>query len=173
MKNQELEEKFAEQLKSGNLFIFAYGEVQSSGYQAIYFAQKRSDLKGSGGADDWDAELRGWNNDRIVRTIQSMNVKEIGTRTKEQQQALKAKFKIGNLFPERSIQVVHNFTPAYDSQEPRKTPAGDVLMKDGKPIYEHTKIVLNENLQDVLIVADKVNAKMAIPVGTEEFAGFN
>jgi len=173
MKNQELEEKFAEQLKSGSPFIFAYGEVQPSGYQAIYFAQKRSDLKGSGGSDDWDAELRGWNNDRIVRSIQSMNVKEIGTRTKEQQQALAAKFKIGNVFPERSIQVVHNFTPSYDTQEPRKTPAGDILMKDGKPIFEHTKIVLNENLQDVLIVADKVNAKMTVPVGIEEFAGFN
>lgn len=173
MKNQELEEKFAEQLKSGKLFVFAYGEPTSKGYQSIFFAQKRSDLKGTGGTDDWDMELRGWNNDRIVRAIQSMNLTEIAKRTKEEQATLKKKFAIGATFAERSIQVTHNFAPSYEGQEPRKNPAGDILCLNGKPIYEHTKIVLNENLQDTLISHDKSVGGVSIPVAEEEFAGFN
>lgn len=61
---------------------------------------------------------------------------------------LKKKFSKGQTLP-GTITIREDFTPAYNGQEPKINPqTGEVLTKDGQPIFRHSEYNPNPNAPD-------------------------
>lgn len=150
-KNQELEAAFAEQVSSGNVFIFAIEPTKNEDYVSIYIAQR----KNNGTVNDMDKLFLGWGN-TIVRAIRNSK-KEI---------ANQMGLKVGNYINNAAIQITESFTATTEGDYTTKAvinpTTNEEVLVDGKPIYRTTELVSKAECNDTIIDRTSVQQPAAL-----------
>lgn len=151
-KNVELQKEFDAQIKSGKPFVFAMNAPTVSPkdgktYVTAFVAQAKKSAENT-----VNAMFLGWDV-RIVRATRNML------------QEIAGKYPVGTVLEGLTVQSVESFKPKYDKQKSRINPTtGEIIIVDGKPVYEHTELVLSELAQDFRFPRTAV-AKTAQAVG--------
>lgn len=92
----------------------------------------------------------GWINNRVKSTLIKGRVVDLETWVK------KTGIKVGSLLSGKIV-IRESLTPFFDGQEPKRAGQdGEILHKDGQPIYRNTEFTLQFDKQDELITHDNV-----------------
>lgn len=154
--NEELITKFKTQMESGKTFVHACSAPKTGDkgtFFQLYIVQQQKTINEN--LNKLDEISLGWSRERIsyVRSIRNINVSQLGNAVVASWIGEGNIMKLGN--EDVSIQKEHSLTPAYDTQEPIKSPNADGTMNimcfvdangvaTDKPVYLKTTPVVGE-----------------------------
>lgn len=142
LNNNQLSEKFKEQLATTHPVVFHIQDSKNPDYLAVFIAQQKQE-------DEILSLFLGFGG-QIVRAVQTVSKEQI-----KKVPVLKAMIQEGGLLKGFDVHIEDSLTPSYDDQ-PLKTRMRDgervvQVTEDGEPIYRNISIIKAGSADDVIM----------------------
>lgn len=135
------------ELKDGKTRIFAIQRSNSGDSLVAFMCQVVTNPNGSVGVAE--QLFLGWTPERVVRTQQRIG------------EGFESKFQVGQVIP-ADILITEKLEPAYPGQNPKANSDGEVILRNGVPVYEHATLAPVGQGGIVIYKAEPVNVQAAL-----------